>query len=74
MDKRKELSVLKDDYGISETVINQLKALGLAWDNDGKVWKYPSMGDSQRTCKMLDVMFKIEHGPGIIIFLPYEKN
>ena len=55
-------------------LINKLKEKNLCWHSLDKNWKYPEMGDNQRSCPMLNVMFHIEHGKGIILYLPYKEG
>ena len=33
-------------------------------------WKYPSTGDNQKTCPMLNFMFQAEQRAGTLIFIP----
>ena len=44
----------------------------LVWYN--KKWRYPMTGDDQRTCPMIDAMYKIEYNSGTIIFIPDQVN
>jgi len=46
----------------------------LLWASLNEPWRYPAMGDDQKSCPMLDAMFHIEHNKGIIIFIPYHKE
>ena len=55
-------------------LFNYFKQKKLMWDNNQKKWLYPEMGDSQRTCEMLNVMFRVEHNKGIIIFIPFKEE
>ena len=67
----KELNIPENDLTY---LINQLIKKNLCWDSLEKVWKYPSMGDNQKSCKMLDMMFHIEWRKGIVIFLPMKEG
>ena len=35
-----------------------------------KRWKYPTQGDDQKTCKMLDMNIAVEQKAGIVIHIP----
>jgi hypothetical protein len=39
-----------------------------------KKWRYPKIGDDQRTCPLLDFMFNIEYKSGYLIFIPDTEN
>ena len=67
----KELGIPDNDL---TCLINKLKEKKLCWESLDKNWKYPSMGDSQKTCLMLDAMFRIEQNKGIILYLPYKEG
>lgn len=37
-------------------------------------WRYPKLGDDQKTCPLLDFMFHTEYNSGFLIFVPDLKN
>jgi hypothetical protein len=63
----KELDLPTDKLS---TIIQKLTEKKLAWQSVDHVWKYPATGDTQKTCPMLDAMFRIEYMRGVVIFLP----
>lgn len=46
----------------------------LLWTSLKEPWRYPAMGDDQKSCPMLTAMFNIEHNKGIIIFIPFKED
>ena len=68
------VTAIAQQLGIKEQtltdIVIELQKKHLAWISLDKPYLYPSQGDNQKTCPMLDAMFYIEHHKGIILFLP----
>ena len=67
----KELDIPKEQL---TRLINHLKKKNLYWESLEKNWKYPSMGDDQKSCPMLDMMFHIELRKGAVLYLPFKEG
>jgi hypothetical protein len=57
----------------TEKIVQAIKD-GKAIIKHNENWKYPQLGDDQRSCPMIDFMFQIEYKPGTLIFIPDNKN
>ena len=57
-----------------QQLFSDLKKEDRIWASFSQDWKYPQVGDSQKTAPMLDAAFHIERNKGVIIFLKYQDK
>jgi len=79
LDRSQELiSQWSKEFDLPESkltdIIDKLKSKHLYWESLDKNWKYPSMGDDQKSNLMLDAMFFIELRKGAILYLPLKEG
>ena len=56
-----------------EILIEAIKKSECVISYDDK-WRYPHQDDTQKTCPLLDFMFKVEYRSGYLIFVPYKES